>query len=146
MIIKFALAVDNDGVFDDRFFGNADKFLVFQENNNKLIQVAELKNELRDFLKNNEIPEIEKVNQMITYLLKNDIKIIVSRKFGEHVKMVNQYFVPVLISSESVDQAIQIINGHLHWIKDEINYSRSGYKLFTISSGIMKSKIEDVAI
>ena len=143
MVLRFAFAVNNQNLFEDRFFGEADKFIIYQVVSGQLEQIYEVINDNKSRLKRNNSNNNEKVDILIKHLLEHDIKVIVSKQFGENIRIVNEYFIPVIISSESPEEAVKIINNHLHWIKDELNNFSSGYKLFTIKSGILKSSLED---
>jgi hypothetical protein len=48
----------------------------------------------------------------------------------------------VIITREEQDEIIEILNKHLQWIKDEWESNPSGFKLFSISSGILKTSID----
>ncbi|MFO7829539.1 MAG: hypothetical protein R6V23_13010 [Bacteroidales bacterium] len=143
MNLRFAFAINKQNQFDERFFGNADKFAIYELVSGRLEQLFEIENEFKDDaiddLKINE----QKAESITKKLLTNDIKVIVSKQFGENIKLVNEYFIPVKIFSDLPDDAIQAINSHVHWIQDELNNFRSGYKLFTIKSGILKTSIEN---
>ncbi len=67
---------------------------------------------------------------------------MVSQQFGKNIKIVNEHFIPVKISSERTDEVIRILTQHLFWIKDEWELKKSNFKLFTINSGILKSSIK----
>ncbi len=143
MVLRFAFAVNNQNLFEDRFFGEADKFLIYQLESGQLEQIYEVVNDNKSELKENNSDNNEKVDILIKDLLENDIKVIVSKQFGENIRIVNEYFIPVIISSENPEEVMEIINKHIHWIKDELNNFNSGYKLFTIKSGILKSSVEE---
>lgn len=143
MVLRFAFAVNNENHFEDCFFGDADKFIIYQLVSGQLEQIYEVVNDNKSELKENNSDNNEKVNILIKHLLANDIKVIVSKQFGENIRIVNEYFIPVIISSENPEEAVEIINSHLYWIQDELNNFNSGYKLFTIKSGILKSSVED---
>ncbi len=143
MVLRFAFAVNNQNLFEDRFFGEADKFLIYQLVSGQLEQIYEVVNDNKSELKENNSDNNEKVDILIKDLLENDIKVIVSKQFGENIRIVNEYFIPVIISSENPEEVMEIINRHIHWIKDELNNFNSGYKLFTIKSGILKSSVEE---
>lgn len=142
MNLRFAFAVNNENQFEDCFFGEANKFLIYQVISNKLELIYEIVNDYKSdpqLIENND----KKVDALIKHLIENDIKVIVSKEFSENIKIVNQYFIPIIISTENPEEAVEIINGHMHWIKDELNNFKSGYKLFTIKSGILKSSVEN---
>ncbi|MBU8891400.1 MAG: hypothetical protein KOO66_01375 [Bacteroidales bacterium] len=143
MNLRFAFAVNKEDQFEDIFFGDANKFLIYEIVSGELKQVNEVINDFRPELNENKSGNNMKADFLIKHLLENDIKVIVSKQFGENIRIINEYFIPVIISSESPEVAVRIINRHLHWIKDELNNFSSGYKLFTINSGILKSSVED---
>ena len=143
MNLRFAFAVNIENQFEDIFFGDAHKFLIYEIVSGELKPVNEIINDLRPELNDNNSGNNMKAYFLIKHLLENDIKVIVSKQFGENIRIINEYFIPVIISSESPEEAVRIINSHLHWIKDELNNFSSGYKLFTINSGILKSSVED---
>lgn len=143
MVLRFAFAVNNQNLFEDRFFGEADRFIIYQLVSGQLEQIYEVVNDNKSEMKKSNSDNNEKVDILIKNLLENDIKVIVSKQFGENIRIVNEYFIPVIISSENPEEAVGIINRHIHWIKDELNNFSSGYKLFTIKSGILKSSVED---
>jgi len=139
MELKFAFGVNSENQFEDCFFGDAYKFLIYKDISGKLTQIDEIVNKFNSIdynLQNN-----KKASNLIEYFLSNDIKVIVSKQFGGNIKIINEYFVPVIISSENPEEVVEIINAHIHWIKDELNNLNSGFKLFTIKSGILKSTI-----
>lgn len=140
MDLRFAFAVNNENQFDDCFFGEANKFLIYQVVSGKLELIDEIVN---DYISESNVNDNNRVGALIKHLIGNDIKAIVSKEFSKNLKFVNQYFIPIIISKESPEEVVKIINGHMHWIKDELNNLQSGYKLFTIKSGILKSKVED---
>jgi len=56
--------------------------------------------------------------------------------------VINEFFIPIIIYSENVEDTIDAVNKHMHWIMDEWDQKQEGYKLFTIKSGILKSIIK----
>ena len=142
MNLHFAFAVNKNNQFEDRFFGDADKFLIYKIISGELKLTHEIVNEFKYDIKENSFQQRERTENLIKYLLGNDVKVIVSKQFGENIKIGNGFFIPVIISKENPEEAVGIINEYLHWIEDELNNLSSGYKLFTINSGILKSKVE----
>jgi len=142
MNLLFAFAVNKNNQFEDRFFGDADKFLIYKIISGELKLTHEIVNEFKYDIKENSFQQRERTENLIKYLLGNDVKVIVSKQFGENIKIGNGFFIPVIISKENPEEAVSIINEYLHWIEDELNNFSSGYKLFTINSGILKSAVE----
>jgi predicted Fe-Mo cluster-binding NifX family protein len=141
MVLKFAFAVNNDHSFDNRFFGEADKFLVYKLINGKIEFEGEIKNK-REVREKDLTESNLKTDAIFKDLVANDIKVIVSKDFGKNLKLVNEYFIPVRVISDDLKHVINEIDNHLHWIVDELNNFSSGYKLFTIKSGILKTVID----
>lgn len=143
MNVRFAFALNNKNQFDGHFFGNADKFVIYQLISGKLELVFEIENEFKDEIVDDLKINEQKAENIAKKLMAYDIKVVVSKRFGQNIKLVNEFFIPVKIFSKHPDDAIKIINNHLHWIQDELNNFSSGYKLFTIKSGILKTSIEN---
>ena len=143
MALRFAFAVNNQDQFEDCFFVDADKFLIYQLVSGELELKDEIINNNKSEQAGSSSQNTKKADVIIKYLLENNIKVIVSKQFGENIRIVNQHFIPVIIFSESPEEAVGIINKHVHWINDELNNFNSGYKLFTIKSGILKSSVDD---
>ncbi len=143
MNLRFAFALNKNDQFEEQFFGNADKFMIYDLISGKLEEVFEIENEFKDETINNSVVNEQKAENITKILIANDIKVIVSNQFVENIKLVNEYFIPVQIFSDLPDDAVHAINGHVHWIEDELNNFSSGYKLFIIKSGILKTSIEN---
>ncbi len=141
MTLKFAFAVNNDLSFNNRFFGEADKFLVYKLNGSKIEYDGEIENKRE--IKEKELTESNlKTDAIFKDLISNEIKVIVSKDFGKNLKLVNEYFIPVKVLSDNLIDALSAIENYLHWILDELDNFTSGYKLFTIKSGILKTVID----
>jgi len=143
MYLRFAFAINNENQFEKQFFGNADKFVIYELISGKLQKVFEIENECKNETFNNTGIDEKKAENITKKLIANDIKVIVSRQFGQNIKLVNEYFIPVKICSGNPEEAIQVISNHIHWIEDELHNFRSEYKLFIIKSGILKMSIAD---
>ncbi|MBI9039178.1 MAG: hypothetical protein JEY97_13675 [Bacteroidales bacterium] len=141
MNLRFAFAVNNDNQFNNKYFGDADKFLIYKHVNNKMVLIDEEINNFKFFDEENEYDSKRKVDAIIKLLKEKEVNVLVSMQFSKNIKIVNKYFIPVIIYSEKLEDIINILNKHLHWIKDEWNNKSSDFKLFTIKSGILKSYI-----
>ncbi len=142
MNLRFAFAVNNDNQFEKTHFGDADKYIIYQEESDKLVLSSEESNQFKLMDEEAEHGSRKKGKAIIEFLKKNGVNVLVSRQFGKNIKMINAHFIPVIISSEKPDEVIQILTRHLHWIKDEWKQKESNFKLFTIKAGILKSAIE----
>ncbi|MEA1878830.1 MAG: NifB/NifX family molybdenum-iron cluster-binding protein [Bacteroidota bacterium] len=142
MELKFAFAVNTANRFNKNHFGDADKYLLYEVESNELKLVAEEINIFKQFDEVQEHGSKKKGNAIIEFLNDKSVNVIVSMQFGKNIKMVNQHFIPIILYEESPEQAIEIINKHLHWIYDELRNKKTNYNLFTIKFGVLKSKIE----
>ena len=132
MNLHFAFAVNKNNQFEDHFFGDADKFLIYKVISGELKLTHEIVNEFKYDIKENSFQKRERTENLIKYLLGNDVKVIVSKQFGENIKIGNGFFIPVIISKENPEEAVGIINEYLHWIEDELNNLSSGKNMFWI--------------
>jgi len=143
MHLRFAFALNTKNQFEKDFFGNADKFMIYELVSGELEEVFELENECKDETINSTGINEQKAENITQILIANDVKVIVSKQFGKNIKLVNEYFIPIKIFSDKPDDAILAINNHIHWIEDELHNFSSEYKLFIIKSGILKIPIEN---
>ena len=142
MGLKFAFAVNSEGVFTKKHFGDAKQFLIYEVIDNELVHKNSISNDFSSFDEEQEHGSKKKAKAIIDFLKGNDVGVLVSMQFGKNVKRINEYFIPIIIYSENTKEVIDIINKHMHWILDEWDEKQEGYKLFTIKSGILKSIIK----
>ncbi|WP_195715196.1 NifB/NifX family molybdenum-iron cluster-binding protein [Ancylomarina sp. 16SWW S1-10-2] len=139
--IKFAFAVNHSNTFESRHFGDADKFLVFEWNGSEMLLQDELINIFKSFDEAQEHGSQKKGKSIIELLQKNNIQVLVSKQFGLNIKMVNQFFILVVIDKETSDEVLKILSNHIVWIEDELQNNLNDFKLFSIRKGILKTII-----
>lgn len=139
--IRFACAVNHKGLFEAKHFGNADKYLIYEWNNNDLNFIREITSNFNSFddIKLNGLST--KNMACINLLEQAEVKILVSRQFGQNLQMINKIFIPVVVNSETPEEVVSILKKHIRWIEDELNGKKEEFKLFTINKGILKTKI-----
>jgi predicted Fe-Mo cluster-binding NifX family protein len=142
MRLRFAFGVNNENRFEKMHFGDADRYLIFTLEDGKMILSSEEVNNFKFIDEEVEHGSIRKGNAIIKFLKEKNVNVLVSKQFCENVSLLNEYFIPVIITREERDEIIDMLNKHLHWIKDEWENNSSGFKLFTISSGILKTSID----
>lgn len=142
MNLRFAFAVNNNGNFEKKHFGFADKYLIYEQISDKIVLSGEETNKFKLIDKEHEHGSKKKGEVIIKFLREKEVNVLVSMKFGNNIKMVNKYFIPVIIYSEKTEEVINVLSKQLHWIKDEWENKSSDFKLFTIKSGILKSSIK----
>ncbi len=143
MGLKFAFAVNDTGVFEKKHFGEADKFLIYKEKDSSLVLDRELKNTARDFDEEQQHGSRKKADAIINLLKSDDINVLVSMQFGKNIKVINDFFIPIIIHSDSVEDVVKIIGKQYHWISEEWEHKNSDYMLFSIKQGIMKHPLKD---
>lgn len=143
MNLRFAFAVNEANEFEEKYFGEAEKYIIYERKADKMELSSVEINRFKSLNKEQEHGSIRKGNAIIKFLKEKDVNILVSRQFGKNIILVKEHFIPVRISLEHPDEVIDILNKHLHWIEDEWKNNKSNFKLFTVKSGILKSSIED---
>lgn len=139
--IRFACAVNHDGLFEAKHFGNAEKYLIYEWHNNEFNFIREIPNSFNR-LDDKKLNGLSTKNMACINLLEqSDIKILVSMQFGQNIQIVNRLFIPVIVNSETPDEVISILRKHIRWIEEELNSKPEEFKLFSISKGILKSNI-----
>ena len=143
MKLRFAFAVNNENKFQKMHFGDADKYLIYTLEAGNMILSSEEINNNKLIDEEHEHGSKRKGDAIIRFLKEKDVNVLVSKQFCKNINLLNEYFIPVKITLEQQDEIVDILNKHLHWIKDEWKNNSSGFKLFTIKSGILKSSIDN---
>jgi predicted Fe-Mo cluster-binding NifX family protein len=141
MKITFAFALNNHGFFEKKHFGESDKFALYSFKKNKLTFLEELPNTFQK-LEEEEIHASQKKGKEISDFLKEkEVKVLVSKQFGKNLKMVNQHFIPVIISEENPEEVTKILERNINWIQDELKNRKTDFMLFRIKTGVLKMAI-----
>ena len=138
MDLKFAFAVNNDGEFQETHFGDADKYLIYEHDSKEMIFINEIINKNRDIDESKKHGSEKKGNAVIDYLRKINVNILVSRQFGQNLKMMNKHFVPVLIADENIENTIKFLEKNVFSIYKELRIKETDYNLFRVKNGILK--------
>jgi len=142
MKITFALALNNNGIFEKRHFGDTDKFAIYRFENKELKFQEEISNSFKTMDEVQEHGSKKKGNAIISFLKEKGVSVLVSKQFGRNIKMVNQHFVPVIIAEDKPEQVIDILQKRMNWFKDELKNRTENYMLFHIKNGILKMHIK----
>ena len=142
MRLRFAFAVNKENNFAKTHFGDADKYLIFSVESDKIRLSSEEVNNFKLLDEEYEHGSKLKGNAIIKFLKEKNVNALVSTQFGKNINLVNKHFIPIKVSQEQQDEVIDVLYKNLHWIQDEWKNNTSGYKLFTIKSGILKSPID----
>lgn len=141
MPLRFAFAVNSQGILRNKHFGDARKFLIYEYKNDQLVFVETLENLYRVLDEKHSHGSYRKAQLIIEYLKNNNVNVLVSRQFGRNLKIITEHFIPIIIYSEDVEKVLTTLNKHLHWIEDEWNKNKANHSLFMIKSGILKKDI-----
>lgn len=141
MKLNFALALNHDGVFELRHFGDADKFAFYTESDGDLHFVEEAENQFKT-LDNYSHGSPAKGKAIISFLNDKYVDVLVSKQFGKNISLVSKHFIPVIIHEEKPADVLSILNRHKEWFKDELTNRKNDFMLFQIKNGILKSKIK----
>jgi hypothetical protein len=139
--VRIAFAVNANNFFEEKHFSKSNTFLIY-EWGKKELALTEMK--INSFITDDEGPDgilSDNCNSITDLLNKLDVKVLVSRKFGKSVQMVNHLFIPVIVNSETPAEVVSILKKHFRWIEEELNSKPDEYKLFTIRGGILKTAI-----
>lgn len=139
--IRFAFAVNSRNAFEPLNFCNAARFLIYELVNNELILLKDEANHFKNADEKNVNDSEKNVKEIIFFLKSLGIDVLVSKKFGINIQMVNSFFIPVIVSSETTEEVKLAINKHIKWLENELKKRPDEYKLFTIKNGIMKTDI-----
>ncbi len=140
MNLRFAFAVNNDGDFQPKHFGDAEKYIIFEHDSKQLVFIDEILNTKKDIDEETQHGSKRKGTEIIEYLKSFDVKVLVSMQFGKNIKMIDKHFIPVIVSNEKVNEVVEIIETNVNWINDEAKSKDSDYMLFRINNGLLKNK------
>jgi predicted Fe-Mo cluster-binding NifX family protein len=138
-VIRYAFAVNHDGYFQPKHFGDADKYLIYEWDHTSPAYVKEILNPFKSY--DAEHGSRKKGESIIHLLKSEDVHVLVSRQFGRNIQMVNRHFIPVIVYSEEPEESLLILRKHRQWIEDELKNHPEEYKLFTLRNGALKTII-----
>ncbi len=140
--LRFAFAVNDDRQFEKRHFGDADQYLIYEYHDDGMHFIAAEKNTFRNLDEEQEHGSKRKGKAIIDFLKSKGVNVLVSMQFGRNIKLVNQHFIPVIISAETPDEVLNILQHHIRWIEEEWERKRANHMLFIIKAGILKTAVD----
>lgn len=103
--ILVAFAAQNDEqTLTTTHFGSTDLFILYQYDCLGHQRMRVIKNTTQEERYHN---DPEKAASVKTLLREHGINVVVAKRFGPNIKRIQKFFVPVIIKSESVDEAIE---------------------------------------
>lgn len=140
MNLRFAFAVDNNGDFLKKHFGDADKYIIYEHDSKELVFIDEIMNINRDLDEEHEHGSKKKGQAVIEYLKEMKVKVVVSMQFGKNIKMLDKHFIPIIVEKDNLEDIIKIIESNINWINEEALRDKENYMLFRINKGIFKQR------
>lgn len=140
MKITFALALNTENIFEKKHFGEADKFAIYSYNNHELSFIEELPNTFKQIENIKKHGSTKKGNAIISFLKDKGVSVLVSKRFGRNINLVNQYFIPVIITEDNIEQVLKVLQKQMNWFNDELKNREENYMLFHIKNGILKMR------
>ena len=118
--IIFAFALNNENLFTNNYFGDADKFAIYELSDGRLTFTEEIPNTMKSDKQGNLIHIDDKREYIVSLLKSKNVTVMVSRKFSKYLRKVTDDFIPVIIEKENPKQVVEILNKNVKWIKDEL--------------------------
>lgn len=143
MNLRFAFAVNNDGILQKKHFGDADKYLIFEQIADKIVLFSEEINKFKFLDDKHEHGSRTKGRAIVNFLKEKNVTVLVSTQFGKNISIINEHFIPVKVALEQPEEIAKVISKHIHWINDEWENKSADFKLFTINSGVMKTSVKN---
>lgn len=134
-----ALAVNEKNAFEPTHFGQAKKYLIYEWVDNQFVLIRNTENPYFENPTNH--INIERGKELIEFLQENNVNILVSKKFGQNIKLANPYFVPVLTNANTADDLLPSLQKQMRWIVEELQTNEGHYKLFNLSKGVLKTPL-----
>ncbi len=141
MEITFALALNEDDIFEKKHFGDSCKFAIYSFEKQELSFKSVYQNPFKSLDEVLEHGSKKKGHAIISFLNEKGVSVLVSKQFGQNIKMVNQHFIPVIIDEEKPEKVLEILQKHIEWFKDELTNRNENYMLFQIKNGIIKTHV-----
>jgi predicted Fe-Mo cluster-binding NifX family protein len=139
--LRFALAVNKEHALESRHFGDADKYLLYDYREGKIHFHRELMNPVQELQDPVSHGSPEKARLLTSLFRDEEVDVLVSKKFGGNLHRINQYFIPVIISLDSPEGVLEILQKHIHWLTEERRRHAGSFQLFQINQGILKSSV-----
>jgi predicted Fe-Mo cluster-binding NifX family protein len=141
-LVHFAFAVNHAGHFEAKHFGDADKYEIYEWNNNRFFYLNEIINPFKTLDEEQEHGSRGKGKAIIGLIKESGVNVLVSRQFGKNIQMVNRHFILVIVYTETFEMTLFALNNYMKWIMDEFNNRLEEFKLFTIKNGVLKTIIK----
>ena len=141
--MRIAFALNNSGEFEKKHFGDADRYHIYLFDNGSLNLLYEEVNPYKSIDKTSAHGTKNKADQIIKFLKKKDVNVLVSMRFGGNIRYIINHFIPVEVKEGTPEKVKTILLKHMRWLEDELNNHPEHYKIFIMDSGILKTDIRN---
>lgn len=135
MTIRFAFAVNHNDEFEERHFGDSEKFAIFEWNGKEFINIHESVNSFKDDEEDgheHHHGDKKKGKQIVKHLTAKGVKVLVSKQFGRNIKIISQHFIPVITSAKNINEVLDILPDKIPAIMKDINSTSETHKLIDL--------------
>ena len=143
MEINIAFALSQNGAFEKKHFGDADKYQIYHLSNETFKLLYEEMNPFKLMDESSSHGTEKKAGNFIDFLHQKNVSIVVSRKFGTNIKHIAKHFIPVEVSVETPDKVQTILLKHMRWLHEELDNKPDQFNKFVINKGILKLAIQE---
>ncbi len=132
----FAFAVSAAHVFEPKHFGDADYYQLFKWNKEGFEFIEALENPFKNFDETQGARH--KGEQISEFLLTNKVQVIVSKRYGKNVQVVNQSFLPVITDSTSRDECFSVLENYIDALLEGLTALTAPFPVFALRDGALK--------
>jgi predicted Fe-Mo cluster-binding NifX family protein len=142
MEINIAFALSQNGAFEKKHFGDADKYQIYHLSKGIFKLLYEEVNPFKSMDESSRHGTEKKAGNIIDFLHQKNVSVIVSRKFGANIQHIVNHFIPVEVSEETPIKVQTILLKHMRWLQEELDKKPDHYNKFVINKGILKLTVQ----
>jgi len=110
----FACASDDGKNFVSRHFGDAQQYVLYEWSNDKFTYVRTITNTSEE---EEGHADPKKAKSIMNLLLKANVSVGVNKNFGPNIKRVKEKLLPVLVSSDDIEEGLEVISNHIEEVR-----------------------------
>ena len=130
MALRFAFALNRNNEFENRHFGDSEKFAIYEWDGKEFRNIHEDVNVFKDDDEHeHHHGDNKKGKQIVKHLTGKGVKVLVSKQFGSNIKIIDQHFVPVITAANNVEEALAVLQEKLLSILEDIESNPEHHKL-----------------
>ncbi|MEA3447354.1 MAG: NifB/NifX family molybdenum-iron cluster-binding protein [Bacteroidota bacterium] len=111
--LKLAIALDKDLKLPESHFGESGKFLIYGLSENKLHFLKSIPNLHKNDDEETNHGDPVKGNNIANLLKNENVHILVSKFFGQNIKIVSQFFLPVIVPMTDVKNVVILLENNV---------------------------------